>query len=279
MTTIKSIIESNNIFFIGRIAGIELLTAYDVTNKNEHDLPEDLRQLQDNAGIYVKDHDSLQIYVDKLIKSYKSCSIIAKWPTIGDVYKETGQGQNIILNMYPDIPRINARELEPYYFPSEKSWMSQMQGKRILIIHPFIETIQKQVLNIDRIFPNRNWFKDSSFIFLKPPITYAKNHGQKDWQESYNEFIKQLDRIDGDTYDIALVACGGYGMLVSEHIYKECRKSVIYIGGALQLFFGIIGKRWFTNKEVMTLVNDDWIRPVKEDRPPNYQIIEKGCYW
>lgn len=277
--TIKSIIEHNTIFFIGRIAGIELLTAYDVLNNNMMDIPEDLRQLQDNAGIYVKDKDSLKVYVDKLIKSYKSCTAIAKWPTVGDVYKETGQGQQLVLEMYSDIPRINARDLEPYYFSEQESWMSKLGGKRILIIHPFIETIRKQVPNMDRIFPNRDWFKDCSFIFLKPPITYAKNHGQKDWQEPYKEFIEQLNKIDRDNYDIALVACGGYGMLVAEHIYKECKKSVIYIGGALQLFFGIIGKRWFTNKEIMELVNDDWIRPVKEDRPPNYQIIEKGCYW
>jgi hypothetical protein len=275
---IKNIIEENNIFFIGRIAGIELLTAYDVLNNNIIDLHEDLRQLQDNAGIYVKDRDSLKLYVDKLIKSYKECTAIAKWPIIGDVYKETGQGQQLILEMYPNIPRINARELEPYYFSETDSWMTKMEGKRILIIHPFIETIRKQLTNLDKIFPNRSWFKDSSFIFLKPPITYAKNHLNIDWQDHYNNFIKEIDK-NQDYYDIALIACGGYGMLVAEYIYKECKKSSMYIGGALQLFFGIIGKRWFTNKEVMSFVNDEWIRPIKEDRPPNYQIIEKGCYW
>lgn len=278
MSTIKSIIESNTIFFIGRIAGIELLTAYDVLNNNELDLPEDLRQLQDNAGIYVKDRDSLNVYISSLIKSYKETTVIAKWPTEGNVFKETGQGQNLILKMYPDIPRINAMELEPYYFSDSQSWMPQLEGKRILVIHPFIETIKKQINKLDKIFPNKSWFKGCSFIFLKPPVTCAKNHNNKDWQESFQEFIKEVDKIEG-TYDIALAACGGYGMLVAEYIYKKHQKSIIYVGGALQLFFGILGKRWFTNKEIMALVNDEWVRPVKEDRPPNYQMIEKGCYW
>jgi hypothetical protein len=180
--------------------------------------------------------------------------------------------------MYPDIPRINARELEPYYSIDSESWMSKMQGKKILIIHPFIETIKKQIPKLDKIFPGKDWFKDCNFVFLKSPITCAKNHQNINWQESYNKFINELNMVS-EEYDIALIACGGYGMLVSEYIYSNHKKSVIYVGGALQLFFGIIGKRWFTNKEVMSLVNDFWVRPNKEDKPPNYQLIEKGCYW
>jgi hypothetical protein len=53
----------------------------------------------------------------------------------------------------------------------------------------------------------------------------------------------------------------------------------MYIGGALQLFFGVIGKRWFTNKEILALVNDHWIRPDASNQPPHYQKVEKGCYW
>ena len=53
----------------------------------------------------------------------------------------------------------------------------------------------------------------------------------------------------------------------------------MYIGGALQLFFGIIGKRWFDNKEILAFVNDDWIRPLSIDKPTNFSKVEKGCYW
>ena len=55
--------------------------------------------------------------------------------------------------------------------------------------------------------------------------------------------------------------------------------SVMYIGGALQLFFGIIGKRWFTNKDILKLMNDEWIRPLSDDKPANFIKVEKGCYW
>ena len=68
-------------------------------------------------------------------------------------------------------------------------------------------------------------------------------------------------------------------MLISDYIYTEQKRSVCYIGGALQLFFGVIGKRWFDNKEIMKMVNDNWIRPGAEERPPQWKNVEKGCYW
>lgn len=36
--------------------------------------------------------------------------------------------------------------------------------------------------------------------------------------------------------DVALVAAGGYGMLISDYLYTKMNISVMYIGGALQLF-------------------------------------------
>ena len=45
-------------------------------------------------------------------------------------------------------------------------------------------------------------------------------------------------------FDIALVSCGGFGMLVSDFIFTTLNKSAIYVGGSLQLYFGIIGNRW-----------------------------------
>ena len=104
----------------------------------------------------------------------------------------------------------------------------------------------------------------------------AGNHGGKDWQEHLDGFLTQLQGVE---FDIALVAAGGYGMLIADHIYTNLNRSAMYIGGALQLFFGVIGKRWFDNKVILSLVNDHWIRPSQEERPQHHTKVEKGCYW
>jgi hypothetical protein len=157
------------------------------------------------------------------------------------------------------------------------SWMSDMKGKRVLIVHPFIKTIEKQIHHLHKIFPDQSWFEECTFTFIKPPMTLAGNHEGKDWQEHYNTFLEILSTQSD--FDIALVAAGGYGMLLSDFIFTELKKSVMYIGGALQLFFGIIGKRWVDNKEIMAMMNDAWVHPCIEETPLNYIQVEKGCYW
>lgn len=272
---IKSIIEQNNPFFIGRIAGCELKVAQFYQQGNLFDIVDELRELENNAGIYTKDNESLEKYTQKLIESYDHCTIIAEWEQTGKVYSHTGSGQQFITKRTPKTPKIDARALEPYYF--KENWMPAIKGKKILIIHPFSKTFSKQVNNFKMIFPNKSWFEDCSLTFTQPPITLAGNHQDKDWQEHLNPFLESL-KANTD-FEIALVAAGGYGMLVADFIFKEMGKSVMYIGGALQIFFGVIGKRWFENKDILKLVNDDWIRPDKDDKPNNFTNVEKGCYW
>ena len=272
---IKEIIQENTPFFIGRIAGCELKVAYNVLNNNLLDIVDDLKELENNAGIYVKNNESLITYVNRLIKSYENCTVIAEWETTGKVFAHTGIGQQLITKRTPTIPKINALALEPYYF--KDSWMPSLKGKKILIVHPFSKTFQKQSHNLKKIFPNRVWFEDCEFQFVQPPLTLAGNHEGLCWQEHLDPFLESLKNTT--EFDIALVAAGGYGMLVADYIFKEMGKSVIYIGGALQLFFGVIGKRWFDNKDILKLVNDDWSRPDKTDKPSNFTAVEKGCYW
>jgi hypothetical protein len=272
---IKRVIEENKPFFIGRIAGCELKVAYNVLNNNLLDIVDDLKELENNAGINVKNNESLRIYVEKLVESYENCTVIAEWDTDGKVFEHTGIGQKLITSRTPNIPKINALALEPYYF--RDSWMPALKGKKILVVHPFTKTFSKQAQNLKKIFPNRLWFEDCEFQFVQPPLTLAGNHQDKDWQEHLTPFLESLREVK--EFDVALVAAGGYGMLVANFIFKELNKSVMYIGGALQLFFGVIGKRWFENKDILELVNDDWLRPNKEDKPSNFTKVEKGCYW
>lgn len=272
---IKSVIEENKPFFIGRIAGCELKVAYHLLMGNLMDSVAELLELENNAGIKTKDTQSLRRYVENLMDAYDNCTAIAEWDTEGSVFAHTGIGQRMITNRTPTIPKINAVALEPYYF--KDSWMPALKGKKILIVHPFSKTFQKQISQLKNIFPNRPWFEDCEFQFVQPPFTLAGNHDGKDWQDHLTPFLESLKNVK--EFDIALVAAGGYGMLISNFIFKELQRSVIYIGGALQLFFGVIGKRWFDNKEVMALVNDYWVRPNKSEKPANCTNVERGCYW
>ena len=79
---------------------------------------------------------------------------------------------------------------------------------------------------------------------------------------------------------IAFVSCGGYANPICSHIYSK-GKSAMYIGGVLQMYFGILGNRWIQerNDVVHLFYNEYWKRPKVSERPLNYGKIENGCYW
>ena len=272
MEEICQALRSSKPCFIGRIAGIELQIVHDL-QENPKEVQRDLLELENNAGIHIASSESLHTYCRQLLTAYDHCTHIAEWDKTGKVYAITGRGQELIAKRTPHIPKFHAWHLEPYYDPP--SWMQELKGKRILIVHPFTTTLQKQVPYLKDLFPHP-WFEDCTFEFVKPPLTLAGNHGGVDWQIQMQPCLQEIQKKE---FDVALVAAGGYGMLISDFIYTKMKKSVLYIGGALQLFFGVIGKRWFENKEILKIMNDSWVRPSAVDKPPQHTKVEKGCYW
>ena len=51
------------------------------------------------------------------------------------------------------------------------------------------------------------------------------------------------------------------------------------MGGATQVLFGIIGKRWEAYPQFKQIINEYWTRPLSEETPSEYLKVENGCYW
>jgi hypothetical protein len=78
---------------------------------------------------------------------------------------------------------------------------------------------------------------------------------------------------------LALVSCGGYGMLICDFIKNKMNKNVIYVGGALQIWFGIKGSIWDTHPKISKMYNEYWIRSLKSEIPEGKEYVENSCYW
>jgi len=175
--------------------------------------------------------------------------------------------------------------IEPYYyFKNEKNILKNIlkniiKNKRILVISSHKKSIEHQLPFLDKIFEPYSIFENNTFIILKPPQTYCGNHNNTDWSVHFNKFCKELDEVKDD-FDIALVAAGGYGALICDYIFTNFNKSSIYIGGALQLYFGIMGNRWREYFKFDTFPNSYWLdHPLPQDTPTNTKIVEDSCYW
>jgi len=61
----------------------------------------------------------------------------------------------------------------------------------------------------------------------------------------------------------------------------ELGKSAIYIGGGLQLLFGVKGKRWENHPVIGKIIKDNgnFISPSGDKILNNNNRVEGGCYW
>jgi len=170
-------------------------------------------------------------------------------------------------------------DLEPWKYP-ENPWSDVLKGKKVLVIHPLAETIQKQYQKQERLFENTAVLPAFELKTLKAVQTIA---GEKDdrfsnWFEALEWMYQEALKID---FDIAIIGCGAYGFPLAAKL-KEAGKQAFHLGGATQLMFGIKGKRWVEDEKyayVQQFMNDAWVYPSSEDIPHNADKVEDSCYW
>jgi hypothetical protein len=78
--------------------------------------------------------------------------------------------------------------------------------------------------------------------------------------------------------EIVLIGCGGLGAIIG-HELRMRGKICIVMGGAIQVLFGIKGRRWQSHSIISSFWNDAWVWPRLEDTPRGAEEIEGGCYW
>jgi len=159
----------------------------------------------------------------------------------------------------PDVTLIPCDTLEILREPN--AWLHAVSDKRVLIISPFVEDMKAQ-------FPNlRKVWRDNLSVPVFHPVWYEaiQSRGNSpatrefdNWFEALGYMKGQIARLD---FDIALISCGAYGMPLGSFIFKSLHRTAIYFGGELQLFFGLIGPRWETDKVLRKLLNKHWSTP------------------
>jgi hypothetical protein len=171
--------------------------------------------------------------------------------------------------------RIRLNSLEPYLnnFP----WSKYLEGKKVLVIHPFSNTIKSQYEKRHLLFNNTDILPEFKLTTIRAVQTIAGNEDPRfnTWFEALDFMKSELDKSD---YEIALIGCGAYGFPLAAHV-KRSGKIAIQLGGSLQLLFGIKGKRWENRQKFADLMNEHWVYPSDEDIPKNKDVVEGGCYW
>jgi len=274
---IIELIESNKPFYITRLGDqVSVISIQYIINKKVNtDLLKKNYSLY-NDGIYSKnDLSKIELFCKMYNKSVIESNYLASFENL---YVEN---QNFYKNNF-NVNQIHSRVLEPFYLLEQNviPWTHYLKNKKILIINPFIKSFKKQLNNDFQIFKDKRLFdKNQQFVFYKNYQTIAGNHIHNDWYETFNLMCEDIKNID---FDIALLGCGGYGLPLCHYIKTELNKSAIYIGGGLQLLFGVFGNRWENTEFWKKIIKENdckFIRPCEDEICKNANNIENGCYW
>lgn len=176
--------------------------------------------------------------------------------------------------------------LEPWL--SKKPWTRALEGKKVLIVHPWVNLIESQYKQKRHLlFKDENILPEFELKTVQAVVSYPGEEPPfKDWVAALDYMKSEIDKQD---YDIAIIGCGAYGFHLAAHVKRQGKKA-FHFGGATQILFGIIGSRWeIPNQHVdilgpdsyRSLFNEHWVRPGEQERPKNYKLVGDGgaCYW
>lgn len=195
-----------------------------------------------------------------------------------DILGSYQRGEIFLGHMLKEAIKVN---LEGYYAPYlwNTPWTKTLAGKKVLVVHPLTESIQRQYARRKKLFDNPEVlpeFKELLTVKAVQSIAGNKPEQFETWFDAL-DYIKQ--EISAKDFDIALIGCGAYGLPLSAHV-KRMGKIAIHLAGWTQMLFGIYGNRWLLEQtKFKQFINEYWIRPALSETPVNAITIENACYW
>lgn len=282
---IRTLLLSDKPCFIGRFGCVELdaiLRGWDISRP----VPKFLKFLKlftggfgpfwwDNSikagllrttGVFPADEEILMRFSSRMLEDSRQLDILASW---------NAREQQLAKEFFPGAKGIWLRALEPFHF--NKPWSSALKGRKVLIVHPFEETIKSQYARRTDLFADKEVLPDFDLITYKPVLSFlGLNTPYKDWFEALDKMCNDIARID---FDIAVIGCGAYGFPIGAFVKRDLHRQAVHFGGATQLLFGIKGGRWDNDSLVSPLYNDLWVRPSVLERPEKANQVESACYW
>jgi len=266
-------------FFIGRLGSVELEVILAYSGQKVVQSSKPLWRLRKeawiSAGIWPPLNFQFKEFTHQYSAAIEKVTVMAEWGN-NQLF-----GEDMVINSKcANSARIPLGSLDPVLIAAigGKPWTLELEGKKVLVISSFSREIRSQVSK-NRELHNLNLLPKLSLETLAAPQTNGLSISNRTWSQEMMKFKQLVDaKMNGFSPDVVLVAAGAYGMPISSYIFEK-GMSVIYVGGALQLIFGIWGNRWRTNPNVLRMANSNWIWPDKQSRPFGSFLVERSSYW
>lgn len=241
-----------------------------------------LREIDNGTGFLFGDWDSIDFFTKQYVAALSSTDVLGTWGT-AFAWPERIALRNMnsakvvrVEHTSPWVtPRVSAAVSNALVDAQREAWSMSLSGKQVVVVSPFDETIRAQFRIRQKLFPGREYPQFELRLVKAPWITHKTVGRGFGWQWHLDRLKHE---IASESFDIALISAGPLAYPLAHHA-KNLGKIGIHTGGALQLFFGILGKRWETRPSLMAFVNEHWTRPTVNETPPNAVALDDGCYW
>jgi hypothetical protein len=266
-------ITSDEPFAAGKIGVNELKCVYEYVNKFWN--AETLKALYINNGIFPPTDEMTNVFIKEFVKSIPNIDALPLWTPFNPVNNPANFEKSFINTVNKNCTFIEVRSLEPYY--SDEPWTQYLENKKVLIISPFVESIQKQYNKKELIWKDQRILPDFELKTLKHQLSPALGIPSKysSWIEMITDLKKQISLID---FDVALVGASGSSLPLVSYC-KKIGKKAVHLGGGLQILFGITGTRWDNKPHINQFYNENWVKPSAKETPKDFLKLENGCYW
>lgn len=225
---------------------------------------QDIRNL---SGVFPTDDGTLARFCRLYVDCAHSADLLALW--------DVGAERQVIRGCRDTTAFTRLRALEPYYH--DRPWSAALAGKRVLVVHPFRDTILRQYARREQLFPGTGVLP--AFASLTVVQAVQGLAGQETGYASWFDALAAMQRqMDADDYEVAIIGAGAYGLPLAAHA-RDTGHTAIQMSGATQLLFGIRGKRWDAHPVISRLYNDAWVRPAEIEGVAHRETVEGGSYW
>lgn len=225
-----------------------------------------LRGLCNNAGFFPPDVCEGRKFVSLMLEDMQHIDVLGVWCKQEQYFAQALSAAR----------KVRFRDMEPYMH--ENPWTRILAGKRVLVVHPFVDTIKQQYeKKRTLLFGNPLMLPEFELLTIKAVQSIANN--RTPFATWFDALDSMKDQISSTDFDITIIGCGAYGMPLAAHV-KRIGKKAVHMGGQTQLLFGIKGKRWETgHDQIRRLFNEHWVYPGDQEKPKGFGLVEDGAYW
>ncbi len=140
-----------------------------------------LNSISNNAGIYPNNKYYVEEFAKRYLKAIKNSTFIKFFP----------------INFLPEYHLITLNGKYNTDIPiNRNNWFIKLQGKKILIISSFTETMKRQWNSGNVIKANNSKQVDITLQYVKMPYSICGERPNRNWLETFESVTNQIKSVD-----------------------------------------------------------------------------------